>query len=191
MKIILNKKKWTLILLLVISIMTIYTVSTSAIATTRATFKSTEVKTFEYPPLRQWIDEDGVFHAREQLMIFTVYKGELQGTLYYIGDVDLNLATGDGSGSGENWFIGEWKGSGNINDGEVVLFSGRSKIKISGFVVTGTAWAIGRVGGMKAYFYTSFTDTGNPSSYTDALIDPNTQLPSMDVLFEGRIYCYY
>ena len=58
---------------------------------------------------KQWLDEDGVFHTRgyvgEETMV-----GDLAGTLYATGNMNLDLATGDGYQGGKLRFVGTWKG---------------------------------------------------------------------------------
>jgi len=69
---------------------------------------------FEYvwdytePALKFWFDKDGVYHAIKTPHIGHVTSGDIDGDIYYNGNVVLDFATLDGKGGGIFEFTGTY-----------------------------------------------------------------------------------
>ena len=103
--------------------------------------------------------EDGFLYIRNQCYIFTVVQGDIIGTVIYIGNWNVDLATGNGVGWGTNDFSGNWVSEGSLKGS--IAWSGHSLLRVTDFggqnqVVTGIFIAHGELGleGMhiKGYF---------------------------------------
>jgi len=79
---------------------------------------------------RLWFSKHGtILHARGWDHYGDVW-GDLEGTLTYVGDINFNLMTSDGTGGGTVCFSVNYEGlSGN--------FEGRMVIKVNGGYITG------------------------------------------------------
>lgn len=71
---------------------------------------------------KEWITKGGIYHARGYDHIGVV-EGGLEGTLTYVGDINLNLETFDGTGGGTVCFD---VGYGDLSG----TFEGRMVIKV-------------------------------------------------------------
>jgi len=78
---------------------------------------------------RSWFSEDGKLHMRGGGHIGDVW-GDLEGTLTYSGDINLNMETLDGTGGGILCLT--------VNYGDLSgTFEGRMVIKVAGGYITG------------------------------------------------------
>ncbi len=98
------------------------------------------------------MSHDGMQHIRDFPVAGPVW-GDLNGTLTVIANINLNLATGDGTAHGTFILEVEWNGL-------IGTFEGRSQWKYDGFRIVagqGTAHGTGDFEGlrMKANFFTA------------------------------------
>lgn len=93
-------------------------------AATKTSFSATAVLT-SGPPVRLWVDDDGVLHIRGQPFLGTI-TGDLTGFASGVNNINLDLATGSGDLHG-SFTVGVAQGT----------FSGRVSGTISGFLSSG------------------------------------------------------
>lgn len=82
------------------------------------------------PPGKVWI-KGGILHIRDQLFLFAVVDGDLFGTVEYLANWNIDLATNSGVGWGSNCFSGEWVSEGPYTG--PVSWDGFSVIKVTDF----------------------------------------------------------
>ncbi len=105
-------------------------------ATTQAKHVNATIN-FEYvydsygDPLKFWYDKDGVYHAIKTPHYGHILAGDIEGDIYYNGNVVLDFTTFSGKGGGIIEFTGTY------ND-EVAGFRGKLIFTIEFGVVTGT-----------------------------------------------------
>ncbi|MHC4469739.1 MAG: hypothetical protein ACYS99_02140 [Planctomycetota bacterium] len=107
---------------------------------------------------KQWVDDDGVLHARGYVGEETLV-GDLAGTIYVEASANMSLITGNGDQYGKLRFEGTWKGVSGTFEGS---WSG----PITGFYFDGE-WACqgsGNFAGMKLKVdnYGWLTPPGSP-----------------------------
>jgi hypothetical protein len=93
--------------------------------TSERSFTVTIVVTQKSAPERQWVDQSGILHIRDQRFDDAV-SGDLTGTQVSMANIDLDIATGTGAGNAGfelDTDQGTWTGhlSGQIQD---FMFSG-------------------------------------------------------------------
>lgn len=82
-------------------------------------------------PLKEWTDKDGVYHAIKTPHYGVVTAGDIEGDIYYNGNVVLDFATYDGKGGGIFEFTGFYEGL-------AAGFRGKMLFIIEGGIVYGT-----------------------------------------------------
>lgn len=124
---------------------------------TKIDFEAEEALAPIGPPGKIWVSDDGVQHIRDFPVAGPVW-GDLNGTLTVIANINLDLATGDGTAFGTFVLDVEWNGL-------IGTFEGRSQWKYDGFLITngqGSARGTGDFEGMhmQANFFNE--DGGTP-----------------------------
>jgi hypothetical protein len=82
-------------------------------------------------PQKEWFDKDGVYHAIKTPHYGIVTTGDIEGDIYYNGNVVLDFVTFDGKGGGIFEFTGYY-------EGEAAGFRGKMLFVIEGGIVYGT-----------------------------------------------------
>ena len=82
-------------------------------------------------PQKEWFDKDGVYHAIKTPHYGHVTTGDIEGTIFYNGNVELDFATYCGKGGGIFEFTGYF-------EGEEASFRGKLQFYIEYGVVYGT-----------------------------------------------------
>ena len=119
-----KRKAWLWVVLILIASLVFPVVSVTAKSTTTS-FVAQESVAPVGPPERQWISEDGVLHVRNRPAEGTIW-GDLNGTVTVISNINLDLATGNGTGHSTIIREGEWNGM-------TGSFEGRSQFTFVGF----------------------------------------------------------
>ena len=107
----------------------------------------------EPPPLKRWIDDDGILHIRGSVSEY-VYEGDLVGIGRGLVNLDLDLSTGDGHESGYSTSELTW---GDLSG----TFAGLFEVTYTGFVGIGHGvyHGTGDFAGMKLFQdFTVFLD---------------------------------
>ena len=133
---------------------------------------TTYVTPSEQPPLREWIDEDGIWHVRGEVSNY-IYEGDLEGTGVGIVNLNLDFSTGDGDESGYSTSVMSWDGLGGTFEGSFnTIYTGW--VGVGHGVYHGT----GDFAGMKLMedFVIDFTVTPDPPYvviFNGIILDPH------------------
>ena len=117
-----------LVILVLITILTMGTISAYAKAT-KTDFASQERLVPIGPPGKSWVSDDGVLHLRDFPVAGPVW-GELTGSLTAVANINQDIYTGNGTGSGTAFLEVE------DFDGMQGTFEGRSQWKYTNGMVT-------------------------------------------------------
>lgn len=97
-------------------------------AAVKIDFESEELLAPTGPLGKIWVSDDGVQHIRDFEVAGPVW-GDINGTLTVVANINLDLATGDGTGHGTFVLDVEWNGL-------TGTFEGTSQWKYDGFLVS-------------------------------------------------------
>jgi len=143
-------------------------------ATMTAVTGTTYVTPSEQEPLKEWTDDDGIWHVRGEVANY-VYEGDLEGTGIGIVNINLDFATGNGDESGYSTSVMTWKG---LNG----TFEGSFYVIYTGWVGVGHGVYYGTddFAGMKLIedFTIDFTVTPDPPyavNFEGIILDPNSE----------------
>ncbi len=125
------------------------------------------------PPMRYWVDEQGIAHYRGLPSVYDFISGDLDGTGSSVVNVDVDLATGNGHESGAATY--------NVTWGELSGdFEGRLTGTYTAGICTGTAVYHGISGdfvGMKMMMSYSYVlgipGEPWPVTYQAIVLDPH------------------
>ena len=93
--------------------------------------------TFEYewtsfdPAEKEWTTDKGILHTLQTPHYGVVTTGDIEGDIYYCGNLILDLNTFSGKGGGTFQFTGTY-------NGEAAGFKGKMIFEIENFALTGT-----------------------------------------------------
>ena len=93
--------------------------------------------TFEYKwtsfggPKKEWTTDEGIYHSLQNPHYGIVMAGDIEGEVYYCGNLILDMNTFSGKGGGIFEFTGEY-------DGKAASFRGKMIFEIEELVLTGT-----------------------------------------------------
>jgi len=158
--------------LLLIAVVLIITGIVWAKATKTAVTGTTYVIPSGQEPLREWIDEDGIWHVRGEVANY-IHEGDLEGTGVGIVNLNLDFSTGDGDESGYSTSVMTWEGlSGTFEGSFNMLYTGW--VGVGHGVYHGT----GDFTGMKLMedFIIDFTVTPEPPfvvNYEGTILNPH------------------
>ena len=122
----------------------------------------------EQEPLKEWTDDDGVWHVRGRVANF-IHEGDLEGTGIGIVNINLDFSTGNGNETGYATSVVTWKGLSGTFEGS--------------FNVIYTNWV-----GVGHGVYHGTEDFAGMKLMEDVTVDYNvTPEPPYIVTYEGTI----
>ncbi len=142
---------------------------------TKIPIAGTETITVTGPPVRDWVDDEGIAHYRGLPGVIGFPSGDLVGTGSFVVNVNLDTVTGNGDESGAARINVTW---GTLSG----TFEGRLTAIFTAGISNGTAVYHGISGdfqGMKMMMsYILNTTTGDvgtpwPATYTAIVLDPH------------------